>query len=374
MLNFPSSPTEGQAANGFVYRSSVWRRPRTKTALPKNYLINPTFQISQQNGAVSQTVSGSYPVDQWPVAVGGMAAASMVSYQEAAASPMGDFYRLVLRNSVAYPTLAASDYALVYQVVEGQRFDDMGWGTTAAKPAVFRAEIHLSQPGQIAIAFRDHGTYAASYVVPVVYSAASWQHIEVAIPPPPVGAGTWLTTEAGALNLTISHDAGTTYRTTPNQWVTGTGGAFAHTGMTNNSAAVTYLTIADVGFYADPDGTGKAPPWEPPDFIRELRRCQRYWYKGFTFRGGLGNATTTGRMAVRHPVPMRANPAAAIVGSPRIYDGTATPIVTSLPGNSSNKYVAELTFTAAAGGLVGGRGCSNYYVSGADYFAMSARF
>jgi hypothetical protein len=368
-LNFPSSPTEGQVFNGFVYRSSTWRRAATKTALPKNYFVNPTFQISQQNGSTAQTVSGTYPVDQWVMAVNGMAGAGVQSYQEAAASPMGDFYRLVMRNASAYATIAAGDLACVYQVIEGQRFADLGWGTAKPKPAVFRAEIHLNNPGEIAIAVRDVMAYTYSYVAPVVFSAAGWKHIEIPIPPPP--GGTWPVTESWSPIITISHDVGTTYRTAPNAW---TAGSFlGHTGMTNNSAAVTYMTIAEVGFYADPEATGKAPPWEPPDYIRELRRCQRYWYKAYGFRGGAGNATTTGRMAARHPAPMRVNPAAAIVGSPRLYDSVATPIITSVSSNASNKYMGELVFVASAGGMVGGYPCMNYNSTDADYIAMSAR-
>lgn len=369
MLDFPTSPTEGQRANGFVYRSGKWGRPRTKTALPKNYFVNPTFQISQQNGAASQSVSGSYPVDQWVLATNGMAAAGIVSYQEAAASPMGDFYRLVLRNGVAYPTIAAGDLACVYQVIEGQRFADLGWGTVYAKPAVFRAEIHLNNPGEIAIAVRDVMAYSYSYVVPVVYSAAGWKHIEISIPPPP--AGTWPVTESWSPIITISHDVGSNYRTAPNVW---TAGSFVgHTAMTNNSAAVTYMTIAEVGLYADPDGTGKAPPWEPPDYFRELRRCQRYWHKGIGFRGGIGSATQSGRMAAMHPVPMRTNPAATIVGSPRMYDGTATPFITSLAANLSNIYMGEIVTGFSAGGMTGGRMGIVYNTSDLDYIAMSAR-
>lgn len=370
MLDFPTSPTEGQRANGFVYRSGKWGRPRTKTALPKNYLVNPTFQISQQNGSTAQTASGSYPVDQWIMALAGMAGASFQSYQELAASPMGDFYRLVMRNTAAYPTVAAGDVAVIYQVIEGQRFADLGWGTAYAKPAVFRAEIHLNNPGEIAVAFRDVGTYSVAYVVPIVFSVAGWKHIEIAIPPPT--GGTWQTNETGSLIVTISHDVGTTYRTpTPNQWVSGN--FTAATTMTNNSAAVTYMTIAEVGLYADPDGTGKAPPWEPPDYFRELRRCQRYWHKGIGFRGGIGSATQSGRMAAMHPVPMRTNPAAAIVGAPRMYDGTATPFITSLAANLSNIYMGEIVTGFSAGGMTAGRMGIIYNTSDLDYIAMSAR-
>jgi hypothetical protein len=68
--NFPSSPTEGQVhnvspGNSFVFLSGVWVPAPVKTALPKNYVVNPSMQISQQNGDVAGTVTGYYPADQW---------------------------------------------------------------------------------------------------------------------------------------------------------------------------------------------------------------------------------------------------------------------------------------------------------------------
>jgi hypothetical protein len=78
-INFPASPTEGQVFNpgthikpmpNYIYRSGVWIK-KAGTATPRNLLINPFFQISQQNGraacAIAGTTTAYYVADQWAV-------------------------------------------------------------------------------------------------------------------------------------------------------------------------------------------------------------------------------------------------------------------------------------------------------------------
>jgi hypothetical protein len=69
-IDFPSSPTEGQIHNvspgkSFIYRSGVWTSAPMNTALPKNYIVNSAMQISQQNGRISSTTTGTFIADQW---------------------------------------------------------------------------------------------------------------------------------------------------------------------------------------------------------------------------------------------------------------------------------------------------------------------
>ena len=125
--------------------------------------------------------------------------------------------------------------------------------------------------------------------------------------------------------------------------------------------------------YADPYLTGVAPPFQVPQFADELRRCQRYWYRGYGTRGWVTAATTTARMAIRHPTQMRAAPSLTIVGAPKVYDGTATPTITSIPANTSDVDALEANLTASAGGMTAGRAALQYWLTEADYLAVSAR-
>ena len=78
-IDFPVMVTEGlvhniSPGNSFVYRSGSWVQAPVKTALPKNFFVNPEMRISQQNGTamliqgqggIAGTSSSYYPVDQW---------------------------------------------------------------------------------------------------------------------------------------------------------------------------------------------------------------------------------------------------------------------------------------------------------------------
>ena len=69
-INFPSTPAEGQVLNispgkSFVFRSGLWRKAPMTTAMPKNYIVNPSMQISQQNTIPRHRLRIIYAADQW---------------------------------------------------------------------------------------------------------------------------------------------------------------------------------------------------------------------------------------------------------------------------------------------------------------------
>lgn len=78
-LNFPSSPAtnDTHVANGLTYRwnGAVWNwEGAPTTALRRNYLINPSMQISQENGRnqfsqgfgyAGGTTANYFMADQW---------------------------------------------------------------------------------------------------------------------------------------------------------------------------------------------------------------------------------------------------------------------------------------------------------------------
>ena len=94
-INFPSSPIEGQVHNvspgkSFVYRSGAWAQAPMKTALPKNYVVNPAMTVSQQNGDVASTgatFNGYFPADQFGVYTTWPAGAGMITRRNAGVTP-----------------------------------------------------------------------------------------------------------------------------------------------------------------------------------------------------------------------------------------------------------------------------------------------
>lgn len=371
-FDFPSSPVEGQTFNvlpqrSYIYRGGLWQKNDMVTALPKNYVVNPAFQISQQNGATAQTAHGTYPADQWLHIRSGVTATNTIA-QVASVTANGSVNRLRIVMTLAQATLAAGDYFGVLQRIEGQRITDLKFGTASASPIVVR--FGFKGPiGTYAFTVRTGGATYWSYSAAFAITTANVDTtITIPIPGAPVG-GTWANDNTPGMELWWVIASGTTQASlAPDYWRASS--AIAHNTITNNITALSTFELYDVGLYKDPYATEYPPAWEPPVYTNELRRCQRYWYRSFGARGIHANTATANWMSSKHPVLMRIQPTLAIVGAVKVYDGATTPTVSALT-NMSNTYQLEWNSTVA--GVLGGRPAMQYYTNDNEYIAVSAR-
>lgn|SRR5262245_52743731 len=378
-IDFPSSPTAGQIFNAspgvsYIYMSPSWQRAPINTALPRNYIINPCMQVSQENGdtesaVVAVNTTGYYPADQWWSRwslTGNTASAERVSLGSVGTT--GSHYQA--RITMGAYTPAAGDYAMHTQRIEGQRMADLRWGTASAVQVIltFRAysTVKSSYPVTHCISIANSGA-ARTYIAEYTITGVGLKLITLVIPGDTTG--TWLTTNGIGMTINWTLTAGSTF-----QGVAGwQAGGFHRTAnaliTTLNSAG--YLDITDVGLYADPYKTGVAPPFVTPWAADEERRCQRYWYPCYGLRGFITNATQASRWANPHPVPMRAVPTYTLMGTPKTYDGVTVQDVTSLTG-VSNTMAFEANANVASG-LTLGRPSVQYYLDAASYIGTSAR-
>lgn len=369
-MNFPSGAAIGQVYNAapgvsFVYTGTVWKPAPVKTALPKNYIVNASMMISQENGGASNNVNGYFPADQWMCAFVGFA--TVDSARVASVAPL--FYPFFISQAATIrASLGAGDYMMFQQGIEGQRVADLQWGTPSAKPIVVRFTCNCSPAGNYALAIRN-APVTHSYVVSFAAGPGEQEFIAAI---PGCTLGTWANNNTAGIYINFVPVTGTTFRTaSPNSWQVGN--FLGYTTMTNLVGVGSgTFNIGRVGMYPDPYNTGVAPPFAVPNTSDERRRCMRYWYRAYGFGAITGSATTTGRGGMRHPVPMRATPAGTVRGAARLYDGGATAPITSI-GSACNLYAAEFDMNASAGGLTGGRAAQMYYQGDDIYMAMDAR-
>lgn len=374
MLDFPSSPTEGQIFQSFIYRSGAWAKVPLKTALPKNYLVNPAMQISQQNGDAMRAAATSatyYAADQWAsrwnIVSGGMQAARWNVFATYGFNT--SYYRTTTAK-----ILATTEYALLTQNIEGRRMADWQWGTPQAKDLVlcFSTIISALQPtGTYSVRIANNPipatrTYIAAFNIP---ATNVWQDHVIVIPGDTVGTWTKDYSVGARLDFTIA--AGPSQIGVPG-WQSA--GLYAVPGQANGASVVNGdFHIGRCGLYLDPYKTGLPPPFVVPDYLQELRRCQRYWYKQYAFRGVVAATSSFQRVGAQHPVPMRVNAGISNVGSVSVWDGFNS---TGMAGYSTiynNEYYAEFDMGVGAVFTTPGRAGLQYWTNADNYIALSAR-
>jgi hypothetical protein len=399
-IDFPASPTNGQvfivdnsatlfpgtlAGTGvipvtgpiYVYDSArgAWKR-NSGTALATNKLINPCFQISQQNASnpSGDNVTQFYFADLWRTETAGLTTRMYTTSRCAAVSPRGSQYKskMLLSNSGTTPV---GCYYLIDQLIEGNRVADLQWGTANGKYCVLRFGFSTSYDPVntgVTVCIRN-GAANRSFVQDVVVAAngVANKDFEFSLVIPPDTTGTWPNDNTASMAVGFTIAAGTTYQTANRGiWQAGT---FLKSNNSNvgQSTLGGELRIFDVGLYADPNLTGIAPEFVAPHVEDDLQDCMRYWYRLYGAKGVIASATV-GYVTGMHPVAMRAAPTSSIVGSLRIHDLSVAPNITSI----SHHYGDETMFYMgpAASGLTPGRPCQ-ILCDGqtANYIAMSAR-
>ena len=337
-FNFPNSPVQGQlyepvSGYSYVFQDGVWRvveSVQIGTALPMNRLVNPAMQISQENGTAAGSVSGYWPADMFTVGYsGGMAMSSQ--RRASIPTPKGSVNRLRFITTTAKASLAAGDYAYLFQSLEGQKAADFMWGTPQARSIVVRFGWQSSIAGTFTFSLRSGApvrTFCANFTVT---PAQINTDIEVIIPiPGDVVANTWLNDENRFCYVQWVFAAGSNWQVGIDR--TWTANATMATPQTTNGVAAVNnsFDVFDVGMYLDPDNTGVPPPWERPNETDELLRCRRYYAKytapfvasGYSHAAGqdLYNSfqfQTQMRInpAVSFPSPSFANTTAMVVGA-----------------------------------------------------------
>jgi hypothetical protein len=370
-VNFPNAPTAGQIFNAspgvsFVYRNSKWVPAPLKTALPRNYLINPAMQVSQENGDVqTATATGIsfYPADQWWAVFEMFAGGFWV--QRGRTTDTGNDL-IAIRCETPVPSPAADAHIQLFQYLEGQRVAEFQWGTAKAQQAIFRFNFYSNQGGTYTVQVKNitgTRTFLAMFVVP----ANTWRQVSTVVPGDTTG--TWANDNTTGIQVGIGLAAGTTYGGGASGWQNGNKVTVA--GSINGAAVAGTFLFADAGWYLDPYKTGVAPPFVVPFIGDEIRRCQRYWYRGYQLHGPIV-APDQVRGGARHPTIMRAMPSTAIVGTPRIFDLSSTPLITTA-SNACNELSVDVHNSVSPASLVTARAGANYWNGPDSYIAINAR-
>lgn len=263
----------------------------------KNRIINGDMRIDQRNAGASVTPSSSqYLIDRWQYVA---TAHSKLSFQtQTSVVPVG-FSNAMKITTVSSYSVAAGDFIVYQQQIEGFNVADLNWGTANAKTITLSFQVQSSLTGTFG-GYLTNGTNARTY--PFTYSISSantWTTVSVTIAGDTTG--TWAINNTSGIQVGFSMGTGSTYTGTAGSWATATYlGASGQVNLVGTSGATFYIT--GVQLEVGSSATG----FEYADYGTQLVQCQRYYEKTYDMAYAQGSATSAGLMA--QPISSAAYP------------------------------------------------------------------
>jgi hypothetical protein len=234
----------------------------------RNRIINGDMRINQR--AVTSMASGSegYTLDRWIVANYFLSGAITVG--QSTDAPAGFTNSLQVTNGTG-ESLAAADYGVVRQKIEGYNFADMAWGSASAKQISISFWVKSSVTGNYSVGLINSALNRANRTVFTINSANTWEQKTVTFAGDT--SGTWVTNNGIGLYLDFVIVAGSNQYAAADTWT-----ANSLEGVSGASA--TWVTSTGATFYitgVQLEAGSVASPFERRDYGRELMMAQRYY-------------------------------------------------------------------------------------------------
>lgn len=268
----------------------------------RNRIINGDMRIDQRNAGASVTIAtnGTYVVDRWANL---MSQASKYSVQQnsGGVTPPSGFSNYMGVTSLSAYSVLAGDFFYTLQAIEGFNWADVAWGTANAQTVTLSFWVRSSLTGTFGGALRQYSG-ARSYPFTFSISAANtWEYKTVTVAGDT--SGTWVTNNAGALQIIFGFGVGSTY--------SGPAGSWAAADYRSATGAVSVVGTNGATFYitgVQLEAGSVATPFERRPYGTELALCQRYYQTKWHGHEGYGTAGAFTSSMCSLFTPMRVAP------------------------------------------------------------------
>ena len=286
---------------------------RTSQYAHRNRFHNGGMTISQRFGDTETTLTHNNwtkILDRWKCYENteGAITATRVhgSYPTAGTNP-SSYSATRLKVTTADTSLSSSQQFMFAQIIEGFNWQDLRWGTSAAKSVTLSFNILATGAsasnvtGTYCVQCSNPNNYNRAYIKEYTIDAINvWKKVTLTFPGDT--SGTWGTGTDPACRFAWFLAAGTNHHGSANSW-----GAFkATTSNQKNflSHVNNFIFITDVQVE---EGT-VATPFETKPFTTELQLCQRYYQVGSSIGAGYGSANGYARAGSTFATAMRVSP------------------------------------------------------------------
>jgi hypothetical protein len=333
----------------------------------KNRIINGNMTISQRNGTstVATPTDGQYVLDRYATFTSG---GGVYSVGQSSTAPAGFTNSMVCTVTTVDSSIAATDYYLFCQTIEGYNVADLGFGTANAQTVTVSFWVRSSITGTFGFGLRQ-GSGTRSYVATYTISSANtWEQKTITIAGDT--SGTWDTTNGAGMIATWDLGSGSNRNGTANTWNAGNlWRTSACTNLIANSGATLYIT----GVQLEKGSTATSFDYRP--YGTELALCQRYGLVTPQQQnsGDICGTSTNTNVKFQFPVTMRTAPTASLItaGSWIVGNGYSANYTASSVSISSSALTTQGGRVALGGFSAFG---SNFFVSGSDAVGTAVLF
>ena len=270
--------------------------PSTGPLSNRNIIINGAMQVAQRATSVTSIVNTATTyatIDRMNHSFNSYGA--WTSTQESD-GPDGFSKSWKVNCTTANSVLSASDFATLIYRIEGQDLQHLKYGTSSAEDTVFSFWVKSNKTGaaswEMTQGDNSNKQFCTSYTI---NAANTWEYKTITIPGDT--AGVINDDNGNAIQILWWLGTGSDY----------TGGTHATTWEASNNFNRNVSDLAcgmTDGDYFQITGLQwelgtQATPFEHRSFGDELKRCERYFEKSFTYSSPVGTATANGALSQR---------------------------------------------------------------------------
>ena len=336
----------------------------------KNLIINGAMQVAQRGTSFTNPSSNSYTLDRW---VPYYSHDGAVDISQSTTAPADFKNSLKMNVTTADASLAASQYYILAQVIEGQNVSHLNYGSSYAKQVTISFWVRSNKTGTYYVEIQTSGSQELSRAY-TIDSANTWEYKTL----------TWIAntdftiseTNAVGLYLYWWLAAGSDYTGSPlaTTWANNSNRTTNQENFLDSTSNDWYITGVQLELGS------QATPFEHRSFGDELARCQRYFCKSYDYAIAVGAslninnlngaaATAGGTASANRPF---------WAGGPFPVNMRTAPTVTLYNVNGTSGKITGGSFASRDGAVtnVGERNFNVYNISGAtadeDHYCIYA--
>ena len=310
----------------------------------RNLLINSAMQVAQRG--TSSSSAGYQTVDRFRFTSSDMDQLAFTQSQDTT-GPSGFTNSYKITVTTPETTTEAEEQLYMFQAIEAQNLQQLGYGTSDAKQLTLSFWVKSSVTGAYCVAFYQNDGNRLITSTYSISSANTWEYKTITIDGDT--SGTINNDNGAGLELYFFLSVGPDRKTTDStSWGTWTAAKFGY-GQVADVAATSSATWQITGVMLEIGDS--STPFEHRSYADQLQACQRYYYQvggayGFLIGGYASGSADDYNSPFAFPVTMRTAPSVAVTGTWSTSNTTASsPSVTR-----STSYAATVYGTTSVSG------------------------